>query len=368
MTLRGNSLLRRADRLVGVPLVFLLGLLRRRRRLPAPPASVGLLKTSAIGDTVLLSGIVADLRQALPDARLVFFAGADNAGLLLTVEGLDERVTLPVGRPLRAIAELRRHRVDVLLDLGSWPRIDAVLAACSGSGCTVGFRTPGQRRHHAHDVVVDHLDSLHELENYRRLAGALGVPGTHAPRLRAPGAWPVDELPRPYVVLHLFAGGYRSELREWPDERWRELAAALEARGYGLVLTGAEHERERAAAFAASCELPAGRIVDLAGRLSLPAVLDVVAGSECVVTVNTGLMHIAAAAGVPTVALNGPTSERRWGPVGEACVSVNSRYEGCGFLNLGGEYEGRREDCMEGISVDDVLAAADGLVRAREAV
>ena len=144
------------------------------------------------------------------------------------------------------------------------------------------------------------------------------------------------------VVLHLFAGGYRSELREWPDARWRELAGELDARGFGVVLTGAEHERERAKPFAASCELPSGRLVDLAGRLSLTDLLDVVAGSALVVSVNTGLMHIAGAAGVPTVALNGPTSEHRWGPVGEACVSVNSRYHGCGFLNLGGEYRGRR--------------------------
>ena len=368
MTLRGNSLLRRTDRLVGVPLVFLLGLLRRRRRLPSRPASVGLLKTSAIGDTVLLSAVVADLRRALPDTRLVFFAGADNAGLLSSVDGLDERVTLPVGRPLSAITALRRHRVDVLLDFGSWPRIDAVLAACSGSGCTVGFRTEGQKRHYAHDVVVEHLDSVHELDNYRRLLAAIGVEPGSPPALSPPGAWPVDELPRPYAVLHLFAGGYRSELREWPDARWRELAGKLDARGFGVVLTGAEHERERAEAFAASCELPFGRLVDLAGRLSLTDLLDVVAGSALVVSVNTGLMHIAGAAGVPTVALNGPTSERRWGPVGEASVSVNSRYHGCGFLNLGGEYRGRREDCMDGIPIEDVLAAVDGLVRTREAV
>jgi ADP-heptose:LPS heptosyltransferase len=368
MTLRGNSLLRRADRLVGVPLVLLLGLLRRRRRPSSRPARVGLLKTSAIGDSVLLSAIVADLRRGLPDARLVFFSGADNAGLLSAVDGLDERVTVPVGSPLRAIRELRRHRVDVLLDFGSWPRIDAVLAACSGSGCTVGFRTRGQRRHYAHDVVVEHSASVHELENYRRLLDAIGVETGSTPRLRPPATWAVDSLPRPYAVLHLFAGGYRSELREWADERWHELASELDARGYGVVLTGAEHERERAAAFAAASPLADGRLVDLAGRLSLADVLDVVAASELVVSVNTGLMHIAAALGVPTVSLNGPTAERRWGPVGAACVSVNSRYEGCGFLDLGGEYRGRREDCMDGIPVADVLAAVDGLVRAREAV
>lgn len=43
-------------------------------------------------------------------------------------------------------------------------------------------------------------------------------------------------------------------------------------------------------------------------------------------------------------------------------MSVNSMYEGCGFLHLGWEYRGRRSDCMEGISVKRVLVAVLGLM------
>jgi Glycosyltransferase family 9 (heptosyltransferase)/D5 N terminal like len=71
---------------------------------------------------------------------------------------------------------------------------------------------------------------------------------------------------------------------------------------------------------------------------------------------NTGLMHLAAATGTSTIALNGPTSAQRWGPVGERVVSVNSDLAGCGFLNLGFEYNGQRTDCMHGISVERVAA------------
>jgi hypothetical protein len=38
-------------------------------------------------------------------------------------------------------------------------------------------------------------------------------------------------------------------------------------------------------------------------------------------------------------------------------VSVESRFDGCGYLNLGWEYEGQRLDCMAGVAVDDVIAA-----------
>ena len=54
---------------------------------------------------------------------------------------------------------------------------------------------------------------------------------------------------------------------------------------------------------------------------------------------------------------NGPTAERRWGPVGVAATSVNSALPGCGYLHLGWEYAGNGEDCMCGISVDAVEEA-----------
>ena len=77
------------------------------------------------------------------------------------------------------------------------------------------------------------------------------------------------------------------------------------------------------------------------------------------VSVNTGIMHLAAATGAPTISLNGPTDPARWGPVGERAVSVDSCLEGCGYLYYGWEYKGRRTDCMDGIEFERVLSALD---------
>jgi heptosyltransferase I len=60
---------------------------------------------------------------------------------------------------------------------------------------------------------------------------------------------------------------------------------------------------------------------------------------------------------VLTIGLNGPTSSRRWGPIGSRAVSLDSTLPGCGFLNLGFEYDGQREDCMAGVGVERVAAA-----------
>jgi ADP-heptose:LPS heptosyltransferase len=360
---RGNARLRRLDETVGVAAIAALGAVTRRRAQPAGPRRIGVMKTTGIGDVVLLTAVVRDLAAVFPAAEIVVICGGENAGLARTLDGACV-VEIPPAEPRRAIATLRAQRLDWLLDFGQWSRLEALYARLSGARWTAGFATPGQHRHAAYDVAVPHRADVSELENFRRLAAGGGVASTSLPRLEPVGA---DELPvkDPFVVFHLWPGGYRSELREWPLDSWRELAARLDSDGYGVVLTGARADADRTAAFARSC---AGTLrrppTSLAGRCSLAELVGVLASARCVVSVNTGVMHMAAATGVPTIALNGPTDARRWGPVGPVAVNVDSSLPGCGFLNLGFEYVGRRKDCMQGISVDAVAAAAREHARA----
>jgi heptosyltransferase III len=354
--LRGKRAARWLDR-SATPGLWAASLFRRPRPRPAEIARLGVLKTNAIGDTILLSAVVGDLRRALPDTEIVLFVGPANTAVAELVEGV-KVVPLPIMRPERAIRAVRGEHVDVMLDFGAWPRLNAVLAATSGARYTVGFKTSGQGRHYCYDVAVEHSADVHELDNYRALAHAFGVESTSLPAFEPTAA--VELPPQPYVVFHLWPGGYRNELKEWPSASWRELAGRVGHNGTMIVLTGGPDDDERTEAAATGL-----RGVNAAGKYTFPQLVDVLAGSDCVVSVNTGLMHLAAAVGAPTVGLNGPTAAHRWGPLGARAASVNSTYAGCGYLNLGFEYHGRREDCMDGISVDAVVAAIEE-VRTRD--
>jgi ADP-heptose:LPS heptosyltransferase len=159
----------------------------------------------------------------------------------------------------------------------------------------------------------------------------------------------------------MWPGGLRSELKEWPPASWHALASRLRAVGLSIVLTGSRADADRTARFAnASASTTDVRFINCAGRYGIEELVGVLRASSCVVSVNTGVMHLAAAAGAPTVALNGPTNEVRWGPVGARAVSVNSKLPGCGYLNLGFEYDSGPAECMLGISVDSV---ADAVLR-----
>ena len=72
-------------------------------------------------------------------------------------------------------------------------------------------------------------------------------------------------------------------------------------------------------------------------------------------------MHVSAALGTPTIGLNGPTSGRRWQPIGRYTRCVASPMVPDGYLDLGFEHDDRYRDCMRAITVEMVTAAWDDL-------
>ena len=358
---RGNPRLKFLDRYVGIPVVAVLGAahrLRGRRRLPDRWKSIGFLLTAGIGDAVVATGVLADFRAAYPETRIVLFVTANNASFAKLLTAPDEVVELPVRQLWTARREMRARNLDVIVDLGAWRRFDAVLAMLSGAKASIGLRTPGQFRHYGYDVVVDH-GIAHEIENDRRLARALGVDSRSEPSvpMDPEATAPIDV---PYVVFHLWPGGANFEERSWPISSWKDLAREMSARGLMVVLSGAPSEMEANQSIVEGWTRDGIATQNAAGG-PWPESLAWLGFATGVVSVNTGVMHVAAALGTPTIALNGPTSSTRWGPRGPLTRCVASPMVPDGYLNLGFERNETYPRCMEAITVAMVLDAWDSL-------
>jgi ADP-heptose:LPS heptosyltransferase len=322
------------DRWVGIPLVAVLSKLRSRMRSAEALAAaadgrrdlsrpvVTFLKSAAIGDTVLLSAVVRDLRVAWPDCHLRLACGTSNAPLARMVEGVDEVVVLPMSKPWRLWRMRGQLRSDVLIDFDSWPRINALLAFISRSGTTIGFRTSGQHRHALYDVVVDHSTNRHEVENYRQLVRVLLPEDSQAmaknarPWLRLPSS------PSPQagsdaqrtVVFHMFPGGSQAPFKEWPADQWGQLAHELIGLGFQVCLTGGPADMQRNNDFVRRAGAPVG--ISVLQPTDLAPLAAWLREAAAVLTVDTGIAHLAGAVGAPTLVLHGPTSPQRWGALG----------------------------------------------------
>ena len=366
---RGSKNNRRLDQWVGIPALNLLASVRRRRGLPERVERIGVMCSPALGDTLLFSGALQDLRAGLPNAHITHICMAQNLAAAEIIPGADERLVIALTKPWEAIRALRRKHLDALLDFTSWQRLTAFFTMLSGARYTVGFHTPGQHRNRGYDSTVEHRADRHETANFRGLLLGSGLVSESVPEHRPAVvvASAGEELfagETDLIALHLWASGQRSHLREWPEERWLELAQRLAEQDTLFVVTGAPSDLARMEPFAsrlASAGLRSTVFVSPDGFRSLTSVLR---RCRLVVTVNTGVMHLAAIAGARTVAINGPNRNARWGPVGPRAVGVEAPGQGCGFLHLGFNFDGHPEDCMERTSVDAVFAACRHLLAA----
>ena len=365
---RGIRLNRILDKYCGITLLAPLGMLRSKRRMPEGINRIGILSAAALGDTLLLSGPIADIRAHFPAQELILFCSPENLAAAQLVPGLDKRVVYPWLRPAQAVKSLRTDHLDLLIDFTPWARLTALYALFSGAGFTIGFRTPGQCRHFGYDLAVDRSGLRHELENFRLLIRELGIVGQSSPTIAIPKvSLPRDLDEKNLVLLHLWPSGTRSWLREWSQDRWVELAQRL--RGLvtnpHFVITGSPGDKSRSIEFLEKLRLAGLSGSVFTGQDGLGTLCRVVLASHLVVSTNTGVMHLAAILGAPTVSINGPTNNARWGPVGPNAIGVNSPGQGCGFLDLGFEFDGNPADCMGRISVEQVLEAVQRVLKRR---
>jgi heptosyltransferase I len=375
---RAGWLAKFADFYLGVPLVALIGALRwlfqGHRPPPAKIERIAMIQTAALGDTIIMSSVWHDLRAAFPKARISVYAGESNLGLARLLFGAANVSLLPVKRPLESLRLCRRESADIVLDFGPWPRWNALLALAIPARWRAGFRTAGQHRHYGYDTAVLHSGQVHELANHRALVASLGVATIHPPAI--PEEVFAGEMPSlgPLVILHGWAGGFMPHHREWPSDFWVELARRFTEAGFEVELSGAPSDREDSQALAKKMRAAGVNVRDRAGEFDLAQMTRHLRAASAVISVNTGIMHLAAVTGVLTLGLNGPSQARRWGAVGPQAYNIESPCRGCGFLDLGFEYPKTVPPCMQAITVDQVwkefqtrYAAAD-IFRDRPAV
>jgi heptosyltransferase-3 len=154
--------------------------------------------------------------------------------------------------------------------------------------------------------VLDDMNTHTVVQNLV-LADLLGVARNYEvvpPRADTPPALPRE----PYAVLHPYP---KFNYKQWTREGWASLIAWLRGQGLGIVLSGGPDPQEKAhnAALAST-----GGMVNLTGKLRLGELSALYRGARIFVGPDTSATHIAAACGVPTLALFGPTNPVKWGP------------------------------------------------------
>ena len=346
-----------------------------RIELPAHPRIL-VIALRRLGDVLLTTPLIRSLRRAWPAARIDALVFGDTAGILEGNPDLDRVVTMPA-RPtaLQSLALAARlwRRYDLALSTqsGDRPSFFAFVAGRARAG-PVDASFNGWLKRLAYRRSMPVAPGLHRVEEMLRLADLIGI--ARVPELVAPQMLDPAELPAaPYAVVHA-APMFR--YKRWSLDGWRELAAALAARGLAVIATGGpgadEHAYLNEVWHGAGASV---RRVD--GQLSWPHLAALLAQARVYIGPDTSVTHLAAASGCPTVALYGPTDPRLWGPwpVGglgamwEAAATIQNRGNVWLVQNalpcMPCQLEGceRRLDsysvCLDELAPQQVIAAVD---------
>lgn len=270
------------------------------RARPGNPRSILVLHELLLGDTMMLAALFARLRARHPQAQI-----------FVTVR--PEVMPLFSGRPygVQAVAYTERDpnafdslkeakKADLALIPGE--NRDALTARAIGAGWIVAF---SQARPAWKNWMPDELvDFPPQSTNLADIFASLAGPGPSGPRYRG-GDWPAPAwkefpLPRkPYAVLHI---GARSPLRFWPAARWTQLAERLAGRYEVVWSTG-----PRESGLVDEVD-PKRRFAAYAGTLDLAQLWHLIAGADLLVTLDTGVAHLAKLTFTRTVCLFGPGS------------------------------------------------------------
>ncbi len=306
-----------------------------------------------LGDLLMARPALHALRAARRGAEITALGPASLLELLAG-EGLWDRAEpLPAGPVTRRRLRAARFAAALVLP----PSFSSAwLAFRAGAARRVGFAHEGRSLLLTRSLRRPARGDMHLSREYLLLAAELGARPVAVPPL------PVGEEARraaarlanaggaPYAVLG--PGAVFGPAKRWSVPRFVELGRRLAASGTRALVCGAKAER-------ATCEAVAGGIGaparSLAGLTGLPAQAALCAGAALAVCNDSGLAHLAAATGTPTVAVFGSTSSAWTAPLGPrvrvvqrapVCSPCFARTCAIGYA------------CLEAVGVDDVARAA----------
>lgn len=335
-------------------------------------------KLRNIGDVLMLTPVLRALRETFPGARITVVVNSGTEAMLAHNPHIDEVLVYrrggTLGEEVAFLGGLMRRRFDLTIGFTEGQRTAWYSRLC-GARYRFGLvKIARGRRHWAYNFPMYPVRRAHEVEAHFVMLADAGL------KLRTPEpgrlclvvpeedrAWARQQLAplRPARVVHVHP------VSRWLWKCWDAAAMAAtidwlqSERGARVVVTTspAERERETARAIVAQCRT-APLFFD--GNLSLGQIAALSAESDGYFGVDTAPMHMAAAVGVPVVALFGPTNARNWGPwtplgrvLSKHCVCNDvAAKEKCDWS--------RTRACLAAITVPEAEAALDEMLAMRK--
>jgi len=322
------------------------------------------IKLRAIGDVLLSTPVVQNLRDRFPLAQLDFLTDKFAAEVIVGNPWVSHVLTFDrkVDSGAGVIRQVREQHYDLIIDLFSNPR-SAIVTGLSGARYRAGF--PFRWRKYAYNIIIQpRAGNIHNIEFNLDALRRLDIPVTHfqpyfpldKKAKEFAGEWfRAENLDGQTVVGLNPSGGWYT--KRWGLEHYARLGDLIaERHRASIILLWGPGEEDDVRIIEGGMKTPSHRIP----KTTLSQLGAIIQQCTFVVSNDSGPMHIAAALEVPTLGIFGPTNPRQQGPFGEMHRWIRNEELDCLECSLTKCPIGNV--CMTQLEVDRVMDAFEDLV------
>ena len=322
--------------------------------------------TNWIGDVVMTFPAIAAVRETLSTARITVLVKPWVADLVRMHPAVDEVLVYErpgrhegAGGILKLARELRARRFDAAILLQNAIEA-AIIARLAGIPVRAGYSTDARGLLLTHPVRLEAgIKAVHQSLYYVEMLEALGFTPSRAPLALTPTDAQRIAAEQHLVrfgiagrrpIVGMAPGAAYGPAKRWFADRFAAVADRLAERfSCPVLLFGSQGDRPSTEAVRSAAKTA---IVDVAGRTNLGDAVALIARCDLFITNDSGLMHVAGALGVPTVAIFGSTNPKTTYPLGERTVLVRRPVDCSPCLKQECPADFR---CMDLVTVDEVL-------------
>lgn len=357
------------------------------------PTKILVIAMRYLGDVLLTTPLLHSLRQAYPNAQLDVLVYRNTAAMLEGNPDIDHIITTP-NRPKLAdyrhllLQLFRRYDLALAIQTGDRPFLYTLLAAPVRVAVVPRKNATGWwKRFFLQRWVEFDDDNTHTVLQNLKLLDLLGIapifsliPPQTADTRQLVGQYSFLSGNTAYAVLHTHP---QWTYKRWTVEGWIEIGRYLNNLGLKLVLSGGPEQEEIDYIATIASKLPEGTI-NLAGQVSIAQLAQIIAQAKLFIGPDTGITHLAAAAGIPVIALYGPTNPVKWAPWPSAYRQNKNPFEKVGtqqvnniFLVQGegacvpchqegcDRYRGSRSKCLDNLPPESIKYAITQVLASR---
>ena len=297
-----------------------------------PPASLCILRLSAIGDVTHMLPVIATLQQQWPDTKISWIIGTIEYQLVKSLPGI-EFIIFNKNNGVSEYKTLRNtlagRRFDVLLMMQVALRAN-LISLLIRADIKIGYDKARARDFHGLfcNRHIEGPHRVHVLDTFFQFIEKLGIDQRNMDWLLK-----ADQSSRQFaeeviqgkatVVINPCSSARKNNWRNWPQQNYAMLVDYLMDRGFKVILSGgpAQQEKQFTLELMKLCK---NQPVNLVGKTSLAQLLALLEQAQCLIAPDTGPAHMGTVAGIPVIGLYASSNPSRSGPYNSQQLTVNA--------------------------------------------